>query len=150
MLYIAGRSTAQGARAGVIAALGVGAGGFVHIGAAALGVSALLMASATAFTILKLVGAGYLVFVGLSLLRVAPARREAAPPPIAPASMRTIFIQGFFTCALNPKVALFFLAFLPQFIEADAPSKPLAFVLLGVIFIVNATIWNVFFGWSTA
>ena len=150
MLYIAGRSTAQGARAGAAAALGVGAGVFVHITAAALGVSALLIASATAFAILKLAGAAYLVFVGLSLLRGSAVARDAPRARLAPAPMRAIFIQGFVTNALNPKVALFFLAFLPQFIDAGAPSKPLAFVLLGVIFNVQATLWNLFVAWSTA
>jgi threonine/homoserine/homoserine lactone efflux protein len=66
------------------------------------------------------------------------------------ASLRSVFLQGFFTNVLNPKVALFFLAFLPQFVSADAPSKPLAFLLLGVIFDFNGTLWNLFVGWSTA
>jgi threonine/homoserine/homoserine lactone efflux protein len=150
-LYIVGRSSTLGWRAGAFAALGISAGIFVHICAAALGLSALLAASATAFTAVKLIGAGYLLFVGITLIRSAGAKAPAAAArtPRA-ATTRGIFIQGFLTNVLNPKVALFFLAFLPQFVESSAPSKPLAFLLLGVIFNVNGTIWNLAVAWSTA
>jgi threonine/homoserine/homoserine lactone efflux protein len=126
MLYIIARSTSQGWRSGAAATLGVSAGCFVHIAAAALGVSALLAASATAFTILRIAGAIYT------------------------ARLRDVFAQGFLTNALNPKVALFFLAFLPQFIEVDAPAKWMAFIVLGAIFTFNATWWNLFVAWSAA
>jgi len=151
MLYIMARRSAQGARAGAAAALGIAAGCIVHILAAAFGLSALLAASATAFTVLKLLGAAYLVYVGLSLIwksRIAPKAKASAK--LAPATLRAIFIQGFLTNVLNPKVALFFLALLPQFIDVDAPSKPLAFLLLGAIFNVNGTLWNLLVAWSTA
>jgi len=149
-LYIVGRSTAQGLRAGVLAALGIGAGALVHVSAAALGLSAILAASATAFTVVKLIGAAYLLYVGLGLIRSAgaPARPAASASHVL--SMRSVFLQGFFTNVLNPKVALFFLAFLPQFVAADAPSKPLAFLLLGVIFDFNGTLWNLFVAGSAA
>jgi len=150
-LYIVGRSSAQGSRAGAVAALGIGAGALVHICAAALGLSAILAASATAFTAVKIIGAAYLVYVGVSLIR---SKSSTQSPPIAsggrPAPMRGIFFQGFLTNVLNPKVALFFLAFLPQFVSSDAPSKPLAFLLLGAIFDFNGTIWNLLVAWSTA
>lgn len=149
-LYIVGRSTAQGLRGGVLAALGIGAGALVHISAAALGLSAILAASATAFTVVKLIGAAYLLYVGVGLIRSA---RESARPAASTSrtfSMRGIFFQGFLTNVLNPKVALFFLAFLPQFVAADAPSKALAFLLLGVIFDFNGTLWNLFVAWSAA
>jgi len=150
-LYIVGRSSTQGARAGAVAALGIGAGALVHICAAALGLSAILAASATAFTAVKIIGAAYLVYVGVSLIR---SKSSTQSPPIAsgnrPAPMRGIFFQGFLTNVLNPKVALFFLAFLPQFVSSDAPSKPLAFLLLGAIFDFNGTIWNLLVAWSTA
>ena len=157
-LYIVGRSSAQGGRAGAVAALGVGAGALVHICAAALGLSALLAASAAAFTVVKIIGAAYLVYVGISLIR---SKSPAASPPVAvshppaahgrrPAPLRGIFFQGFLTNVLNPKVALFFLAFLPQFVLSDAPSKPLAFFFLGVIFDFNGTLWNLLVAWSTA
>jgi len=148
MLYIIGRSTAQGWRAGAAAALGVTGGCFVHIAAAALGISALLTASATAFTVLKIAGAIYLVYVGLSMLR--RPRLAPASAPLAHGTFREIFTQGFLTNTLNPKVALFFLAFLPQFIETGAAMKPLAFLFLGVIFNFNATLWNLFVAWSAA
>jgi threonine/homoserine/homoserine lactone efflux protein len=151
MLYIIGRSTAQGLRAGIIAALGVGAGIFVHIAATALGLSAILAASAGAFTLIKLLGAAYLVYVGISLLRSSSTPFDSASATrLAPASLRSVFMQGFLTNVLNPKVALFFLAFLPQFVDAGAANQPLAFFLLGLLFNVNGTLWNVFVAWSAA
>jgi len=153
MLYIIGRGTSQGWRAGAAAALGVGAGCFVHIAAAALGISALITASATAFAILKIAGAIYLMYVGVSMI-VRPEPVEGGTESVRPEPVegrtRHTFIQGFLTNALNPKVALFFLAFLPQFISADATAKPTAFLLLGVIFTFNATLWNLFVAWSAA
>ena len=149
-LYIVGRSTAQGLRGGVLAALGIGAGALVHVSAAALGLSAILAASATAFTAVKLAGAGYLLYVGVGLLRSKspPARMDASGS--CEFSMRGVFMQGFLTNVLNPKVALFFLAFLPQFVAAEASSKPLAFLVLGIIFDFNGTLWNLFVAWTTA
>jgi threonine/homoserine/homoserine lactone efflux protein len=114
-LYIVGRSSAQGARAGAVAALGIGTGALVHICAAALGLSALLAASATAFTAVKIVGAAYLVYVGISLIRSkGPAESPASAAENPSVSVRGIFFQGFLTNVLNPKVALFFMSFLPQ------------------------------------
>ena len=151
MLYIIGRSTAQGLRAGIVAALGVGAGIFVHIAATALGLSAILAASAEAFTLIKLMGAAYLVYVGISLLRTSGTPFDgAAATRLAPASLRSVFMQGFLTNVLNPKVALFFLAFLPQFIRSDAPSKILAFTVLGLVFNLNGTLWNLGVAWFAA
>ena len=151
MLYVVARSTAQGARAGAAAALGIAAGCLVHIMAAAFGLSAVIAASATAFTALKVLGAIYLVYVGLSLIFASRASPTAmASVKFAPAKLRAIFVQGFLTNALNPKVALFFLALLPQFIDADATSKPLAFLFLGAIFNVNGTLWNLLVAWSAA
>ena len=151
MLYIIGRSTAQGVRGGAAAALGIGAGCVVHIVAAALGLSAVLAASATAFTILQYIGATYLVYVGVSLLLSSRRPPESAPAAaLPPATLNQVFMQGFLTNVLNPKVALFFLAFLPQFIDHDAPSKPLALLFLGAVFNVNGTLWNLFVAWSAA
>lgn len=150
-LYIVGRSSSQGLRAGALAALGIGAGALVHVSAAALGLSAILAASATAFTVVKLVGAAYLLYVGVGLIRSSAAANSAgAVSENRKLSMRGVFLQGFLTNVLNPKVALFFLAFLPQFVASDAPSKPLAFLLLGVIFDFNGTIWNLFVAWSAS
>ena len=146
VLFIVTNALQRGVRAGLVAALGITAGCFVHIVAAALGVSAVLAASATAFTVLKWVGALYLLYVGLQLLwSKASAKSEsdstfiaASPMDTRARSLKSIFFKGFWTNVLNPKVALFFLAFVPQFIAPDAPHKALTFVLLGVMFNVNA------------
>jgi RhtB (resistance to homoserine/threonine) family protein len=142
-LLIMTRSATQGWRAGCITALGIGAGTMVHVFAAAVGLSALLATSATAFNVVKWVGAAYIVWCGIGMLR---ARLKddgpiAAVAPAAVLSYRRIFAQGFLTNVLNPKVALFFLAFVPQFIALDAPNKPLAFVILGCIFNFNGMLW---------
>jgi threonine/homoserine/homoserine lactone efflux protein len=148
-LYILGRTASQGWRGGAIAALGIGAGLVVHTCAAAVGLSALLAASATAFTVLKWIGAAYLVYVGLSLLRARPAIHQPLPPPPG-VRLRTVFLQGFLTNVLNPKVALFFLAFLPQFVGAGASNQALAFLFLGFVFTFNGTLWNLLVAWSAA
>ena len=142
-LFIMARSAAQGWRAGVAAAWGIGAGTCVHVLAAALGLSAVLATSAMAFTAIKIVGAAYLVWIGLGMLRQRRKADGHAVAPSAPQSIAygAIFRQGFLTNVLNPKVALFFLAFVPQFIAPDAPSKPLAFIVLGAIFDANGMLW---------
>ena len=145
----------SGARAGVVAALGITAGCFVHIFAAALGVSALMAASSTAFTVLKWAGAAYLVYVGARMLLArAPAASQAVAINLIAdyaritwaTGLKSIFFQGFWTNVLNPKVALFFLAFVPQFIAPDVANKPLAFLLLGLLFNFNGLWVNV--GWA--
>jgi len=140
--YIVGRSVQFGWRGGAVATLGISSGCLVHVFTAAIGLSALLMASAAAFTVLKVVGAAYLCFIGLSMLlaRASKAPGEV-PAPAAPVSLRQVYWQGALTNVLNPKVALFFLAFLPQFVAAESPHKALAFILLGAIFIFNGTLW---------
>jgi len=150
MALVLRSSAAQGLRAGAAAALGVGAGCWVHTAAAALGLSALLASSTTAFTLLRWLGAAYLVWLGLNLLRSRPAVASAAAAPATPTPWRRLFAQGFLTNALNPKVALFFLAFVPQFIRADALNKPLAFIVLGTVFVVNSTVVNLVLAWAAA
>ncbi|MET0281549.1 MAG: LysE family translocator [Steroidobacteraceae bacterium] len=148
-LYIATRSSTQGIKAGVAAALGIGAGCCVHIIAAALGLSAILAASSAAFTVVKFVGAAYLIYIGISMLRASTAAGQPGGAlPVSP--LRTIFAQGFLTNVLNPKVALFFLAFVPQFIEPQAASKALAFIVLGTIFNFNGTLWCLVLAWLSA
>ena len=139
-LLIMTRSATQGARAGCVAALGIGAGIFVHMFAAALGLSAILSTSATAFTVVKYVGAAYILYLAFGLLR-SKARDAVNTAPVAPLPFTKIFAQGFLTNVLNPKVALFFLAFVPQFINADAQYKAFAFIVHGVIFNVNGMLW---------
>ena len=147
-LYIVGRSAAQGVRSGAMAALGVGAGCCLHTLAAALGLSAILATSATAFTVVKMIGAAYLVYLGVSLLRARAGTAAPQRAALPPTPLLRVFAQGMLTNALNPKVALFFLAFLPQFIDQDAPGKVLGFLLLGALFNVNATLWNLLLAWS--
>lgn len=147
-LYIVGRAAAQGPKAGTLAALGIGAGCCVHALAAALGLSAILAASATAFTVIKLVGAAYLVYLGAAMLWSSTRPGIPKAQKLPRVSYRRVFTQGMLTNVLNPKVALFFLAFLPQFVSPDAPNKVLAFLFLGAVFNVNGTIWNLFVAWT--
>ncbi|MFO1245981.1 MAG: LysE family translocator [Ramlibacter sp.] len=152
VLYIVTNALRGGRRAGVVAACGITAGCFVHIFAAALGVSALLATSATAFAVLKWLGAAYLVYVGLRMLLArAPDTTNLIAPhadSMRAGGMKGIFFRGFWTNALNPKVALFFLAFLPQFIGPAVEHKALAFLLLGLLFNFNGLWVNV--GWALA
>ena len=149
VLYIVSNALRSGARAGMVAALGITAGCFVHIFAAAVGVSALMAASSTAFSVLKWLGAAYLVYVGLRLLL---ARQSAIDliavdaRPVCATTLKDVFFRGFWTNALNPKVALFFLAFVPQFIAPGVANKPLAFLLLGLLFNFNGLWINL--GWA--
>jgi threonine/homoserine/homoserine lactone efflux protein len=140
-LLIMTRSATQGWRAGCAAALGIGTGTLVHIFAAALGLSAVLATSAMAFTVVKLVGAAYILYMAVGLLMSKKSDDTAERPAVAPLPFAKIFAQGFLTNVLNPKVALFFLAFVPQFINADASNKPLAFIVLGCIFNFNGMLW---------
>jgi threonine/homoserine/homoserine lactone efflux protein len=141
--YIVGRSVQLGWRGGAAAALGVCAGCLVHVFAAAIGLSALLAASSAAFTLVKWVGAAYLCYMGIRMLLARPhaPADDAAPPGSGAISLRQVFLQGALTNVLNPKVALFFLAFLPQFVATDSPHKAAAFLVLGLIFIFNGTLW---------
>lgn len=155
VLYVVSNALRSGARVGVVAALGITAGCFVHIFAAALGVSALMAASTTAFTVLKWLGAGYLVYVGVRLLlskATSAIQLEVGSSGFTRArgenSLKIVFLRGFWTNALNPKVALFFLAFLPQFIAPSIHNKPLAFLLLGLLFNFNGMWVNI--GWALA
>ena len=155
VLYILSQGAKGGARAGSAAALGIVAGCFVHITAAALGVSALIAASSAAFTVLKWLGAAYLAYVGWTMLRAKSATSSVATSAIHTMardqkSLKSIFINGFWTNVLNPKVALFFLAFVPQFMAHDAPHKTLAFLLLGLVFNLNSLWVNLGYGWLGA
>jgi RhtB (resistance to homoserine/threonine) family protein len=154
VLFIVSNALKSGVRAGLVAALGIVSGCFVHVFAAALGVGALLATSATAFTVLKWVGGAYLVWMGLRLLL---SRRDTASilpaqpvPRQAPADLRRVYLRGFLTNVLNPKVALFFLAFVPQFIAPDAPDKVTAFLLLGLLFSLNSLPVNFGYAWLAA
>jgi threonine/homoserine/homoserine lactone efflux protein len=139
-LYILGSSIAQGRRIGVASALGISAGCVVHTLAAALGLSAILATSTAAFIAVKLAGAAYLIYLGVRAL-TAPVRALSPSSHDAAASAALAFRRGVVTNVLNPKVALFFLALLPQFIEPGSATKVAAFIALGLTFIATGTVW---------
>lgn len=138
VLYIVGRSLGQGRLAGVVSALGIATGCLVHIAAGALGLSALMLAMPVAYDVVRIGGALYLAWLGYKAL---VNRHDALDiRALAPVPLGRIYRQGIVTNVLNPKVALFFLAFLPQFTDAARGPLPLQFVLLGLVFVVNGTI----------
>ncbi|HEY2816452.1 MAG TPA: LysE family translocator [Casimicrobiaceae bacterium] len=149
LTYIAARSMAGGFRDGAAATFGITTGCVVHTIAAAAGLSALLATSAMAFEIVKWCGAAYLLYAGIRLMIGSAHARRADRPlqVIAPALPAKIFREAFIINVFNPKVALFFLAFLPQFIAADAPAKTLAFLLLGCLFNFNSLFVNLPVAW---
>ena len=142
MLYVIGRSSGQGTKAGVISALGIGAGCIVHILAAVIGLSALIAGSAMAFDIIKYMGAAYLVYLGI---RSVASKKHSIHinKNLKPLSYNKIFLQGVITNVLNPKVALFFLAFLPQFINVHESNTSWQILFLGICFDAVGTIVNV-------
>jgi len=141
MIYVIARSVGQGQRAGVISALGIGTGCLTHTFAAALGLSALLMSSALAYNLVKYAGAIYLVYLGARALLDKSRSQEQSE--LKPASLPSIFSQGVVTNILNPKVALFFLAFLPQFARDGAGSLASQIIFLGFLFNVSGTLVNI-------
>ena len=145
-LYILGRSVAQGREAGIASAFGISLGSIFHTCAAALGLSAILATSAKAFAAVRLVGGGYLVFLGMKM--ILDRRRELALPfNFRRRTTLAAFRQGVLTNVLNPKVALFFLAFLPQFIDPASNMKIAAFITLGLTFVTTGTIWCLVLAW---
>ncbi|MFM0597329.1 MULTISPECIES: LysE family translocator [Paraburkholderia] len=148
--YIVGRSVAQGRGAGLMSALGISAGCCVHSLACAFGLTAVLAASATAFTVIKFVGALYLMYLGVRLLLAKPAADQVAGEARAVGgakSLRQLFLQGFWTNVLNPKVVLFFVSFFPQFVTAGSDHKAFAFLTLGAVFVVMSMLWSSFVAW---
>jgi threonine/homoserine/homoserine lactone efflux protein len=138
--YILGRSVAEGTRSGVASALGIAVGSLVHTAMAALGLSAILATSASAFTVVKLLGAAYLVYLGVRMLW----RSSSPVAATARAGNRGLigsFRDGILSNVLNPKVALFFLALMPQFIAPDSETKVAAFIALGLTFVTTGTAW---------
>jgi threonine/homoserine/homoserine lactone efflux protein len=148
-LYIVGRTVSQGRRAGVLSVLGISSGSVLHTLAAAFGLSAILATSAQAFVAVKFAGATYLVYLGVRMI-VDPATAPGATPVFHVDSGSAVYRAGLLTNVLNPKVALFFLAFLPQFVAPTADSQVLAFLFLGAIFVFNGTLWCLGLVWATA
>lgn len=140
-MYILGRSIAQGKKAGILSALGISTGAIFHIIFATLGLSIILVKSATVFEIVKYFGAAYLMFLGLkTIFKKADGKFELSNESEG-VSYRKIYLSGVLTNILNPKVALFFLAFLPQFIDPNYVQSSLPFLILGVTFLLTGTIW---------
>ena len=136
VLYIVTQSVSQGRRAGLVSMLGIQTGALVHVTAAAVGLSALIVSSALAFSVVKYVGAAYLVVLGVRRLLGGEGLAHAAPRPRR--SHARLYRQGIVVNALNPKTALFFLAFLPQFVDPERGSVALQVIVLGVLFIALA------------
>ena len=143
VFYIVGRSIDQGRRAGVISALGIAAGALVHVTAAALGLPALLVSSATAFSVVKYLGAAYLIYLGFEKLYRGDSFKKSHAPE--PAKLGRIFRQGVVVSVLNPKEALFFFALLPQFVDYSEGSITAQIFFLGLLFIsmgvTSDTLW---------
>ena len=138
-MYILGKSVSQGRKAGVLSVLGISSGSIAHTMLAALGLSVILQRSLIAFSLVKYLGVAYLVFLGCKTLVSKPTGNLAGSPKKE--SYFSVYRQGLLTNILNPKVALFFLAFLPQFISADNSYGALPFIILGLTFVCTGTIW---------
>jgi threonine/homoserine/homoserine lactone efflux protein len=148
-LYIVGRSAAQGRRAGILSVIGIVSGSVIHTLAAAFGLSAILATSARAFLVVKFAGAGYLVYLGARMLLDRSAD-VAQSVEFSQDSPWAIYRAGFLTNLLNPKVALFFMAFLPQFVAPTAESRILTFLFLGGLFICTGTLWCLVLAWGAS
>ncbi len=138
VLYVITRSLSQGQGAGVVSVLGLSVGALVHVAAATVGLSAILLASATAFGIVKTLGAGYLVYLGIRTLLAS--RATAGMPPTTPHSLSRLFTDGVVVSVLNPKIAVFFLAFLPQFVEPGRGAIPQQVLFLGLLYVALALV----------
>ena len=145
VIYIVTRSIHQGRRAGVSSVLGIEVGALVHVAAAAVGLSALLASSALAFSVVKYAGAAYLIGLGLWTL-LSGRHNETDARAVPEVRLRRVFAQGVLVNAFNPKVALFFLAFLPQFVDPDAAHPALQIGLFGLVFVAIALVLDL--GWA--
>lgn len=141
VIYILTRSVSQGRTAGVVSAVGVNVGSTVHVAAAVAGLSVILAQSVVAFNAIKWAGVAYLAWIGIRTLRAKDS--ELIDQVVAPAGLRRVFAQGVLVNTLNPKVAVFFLAFLPQFIDPSAPSPALQTFVLGMTLVVIGTISDI-------
>jgi threonine/homoserine/homoserine lactone efflux protein len=143
VLYIVAQSVGQGRRAGLVSAVGVASGGFIHVMGAAVGISGLLLSSAALFSVVKFAGAGYLIYLGAR--RLLGLEASALLTPTATRSPRQLYRDGAVVNILNPKTALFFYAFLPQFLDPDKGTVALQALLLGTLFVaialVSDSIW---------
>lgn len=150
VLYITNRSAAQGKKAGIVAALGIGTGCMVHVVAAALGLSAIMVSSSVAFTVVRYVGAAYLFYLGFKTLLSLRRGDSHQACPLQALPQAKIYRQAILINALNPKVALFFMALLPQFVSPTASHPALTFLFLGLLFNVNGTVVNIMIALGTS
>ena len=149
-IYILSRSIAQGRKAGVISVLGIGTGALTHTIMASLGLSVILNKSILLFDIIKYIGVLYLVYIGLKTIisKNNPFNNQTNIESVI--DYKQIYKQGFFTNLFNPKVALFFLSFLPQFINPNINHTPIPFLILGVTFLTTGTIWCLFLAYASS
>jgi threonine/homoserine/homoserine lactone efflux protein len=149
-MYILTRSVAQGKKAGLVSVAGIMSGCLVHVLCATFGLSLILSTSAVVFTIIKYAGAFYLIYLGIKTLLEKGKAFETSISDAPTGSLIKIYKQGVFTNVLNPKVGLFFLSFLPQFINPDHVNGPAPFLVLGGTFLVTGTIWCLILNWTAA
>ncbi|WP_298424785.1 LysE family translocator [uncultured Kordia sp.] len=140
-MYILGRSISQGKKAGILSVLGISTGAIFHIIFATLGLSIILAKSATAFEFVKYLGAAYLIYLGIKTILNKSEETFELNSKNEIVNYKKIYFSGVLTNILNPKVALFFLAFLPQFIDPNYVQNSLPFLLLGITFLLTGTIW---------
>ncbi|MEH0154098.1 LysE family translocator [Limibacter armeniacum] len=140
-MYILGRSISQGKKAGILSALGISTGELVHCIFAALGLSIILAKSAIAFMAVKYLGAAYLIYLGIKTLFSKTKEDFKVDTSQESTNYKKVFLSGIFTNILNPKVALFFLVFLPQFIDPNFAQSPIPFLILGLVFLATGTVW---------
>ena len=150
LLYISNRSAIQGKKAGVVAALGIGAGCIVHVLAAAFGLSMILVSSSLAFSVVKYLGAAYLLYLGITTLLALKQKERSETLVSVVLPLPKVFRQATLINILNPKVALFFMALLPQFVSPTASYPALSFLFLGIVFNVNGTLVNIGFALCTS
>jgi RhtB (resistance to homoserine/threonine) family protein len=149
-IYILTRSIAQGRKAGIISVFGISTGGLVHTILASLGLTILLSKSAMVFTVVKYLGTCYLVYLGIKMIIERSTLFDNALHHLESDDLRKIYLQGIFTNVLNPKVALFFLAFMPQFINPEYAGNAIPFLFLGFTFITTGTIWCLFVAYASS
>jgi len=148
LIYLIDRSIHQGVRYGIAAGLGASLGCVVHICLAVLGLSAIMTSSELVFSVVKYLGAAYLAYLGLSLLLSKGVGNSASHLNLKSHGFLAVLLKAAIINILNPKVAVFFLAFFPQFVDTNSSNAALAFLFLGAIFVFNATLWNVIVAWS--
>ena len=149
-MYILTRSVSQGKRAGYYSVFGIGTGALIHTTLGSLGLSLILAKSATAFLIVKYLGVGYLVYLGVKMILAKSNQFDNDKQKLEKLDLKKIYRQGVITNVLNPKVALFFIAFIPQFIDPYYAKGPLPFLLLGLTFMTTGSLWCLFLAYSSS